>query len=51
MPRAVYIQLNDHYEVEDEAARNAEEIISILENHFADSLARSEEIANGIMKL
>lgn len=48
----IFIEINDHYEVENaDAVVGAEEIIRILENNIEGSIKRSDWIIDQIMKL
>lgn len=48
----IYMQINDHYEVKDKSdVMGSEEILSLLESNFEESLKRSDWIIDQIMKL
>lgn len=47
----VYVNINDHYEVEDqETSLGCGEVIDILESSWDKSIARSEKIAKKILE-
>ena len=48
----VYVEVNDHYTVEDPNSRNAtSDILNLLEEEFEKSLLRSERIIDNLMSL
>ena len=48
----VYVEVNDHYTVEDRNSKSAtSDIIELLENEFEESLLRSEQIIDSLMSL
>ena len=48
----VYVEVNDHFTVEDQKSRNATaDILDLLENEFEESLLRSEQIIDNLMSL
>ena len=48
----IYVEVNDHYSVEDRKSRNATtNILDLLENEFEESLLRSERIIDNLMSL
>jgi hypothetical protein len=47
----IFMQVNDHYEVENPQNQNSEELLLILEKQFDTSLIRSEWIIDQIMAL
>ena len=48
----VYVEVNDHYAVEDPKSRKAtSDIIDLLENDFEESVLRSEHIIDNLMSL
>lgn len=48
----IYMEINDHYEIENWALpKDAQEIIGILDKRFDSSIAESENIINQIMSL
>ena len=48
----VYVQVNDHYAIEDPKSQNAtNEIVSILEKSFDDSVRLADQIIDHIMSL
>lgn len=50
--RGIYIQINDHYEVENEKkAVGSEEVIKLLEANFDRSVEHAEWIINQVMKI
>ena len=50
--RGVFVQVNDHYTVEDPDGRTAtEEIVNLLEKSFDESIRRAEKIIDHVMSL
>ena len=48
----VYVEVNDHYTVEDRKSRNAtSHLLDLLENEFEESIFRSEQIIDNLMSL
>ena len=48
----VYVEVNDHFTVEDQKSRNATaDILDLLEKEFEESLLRSEQIIDNLMSL
>jgi hypothetical protein len=47
----LFVEINDHFEVEDTLARSANAILSIAEEQWAESLRRSDEIIRHIGEL
>ena len=48
----IYVEVNDHYAVQDRKSRNAtNDILDLLENEFEESLLRSERIIDNLMAL
>ena len=48
----VFVQVNDHYAIEDPESQTAtSEIVSLLETHFDDSLRHADQIIDHIMSL
>ena len=47
----LFVEINDHFEVDDTLAKNASAILSIAEEQWAESLRRSDEISRHIGEL
>ena len=50
--RGVYVHVNDHYAIEESSSQIASnEIVTLLEENFDESLLRADEIIDHVMSL